>query len=219
MLKYCHKSFRQCCRQQERAVDLPKQCFGPSVMCRHCGSLWKKVKHRNRLIPSKNTKTTQKAISFMQNDKSSKYRSSLARKCQQGKLNKMTIKCSVCLKNSVIPCNKPIKKPRKSKSLNHLTPDMENQRSDKKKKRRSRDKTAGLNISLSGSFLASTPDKVSTPIHKEKKGNEKVITPLGKVMTPLGKVKKMNKERLSNILKDESAKKRNSLTNFLKELY
>lgn len=199
-----YKYFRKCCREQEKFVELPKNCFGPSIMCRHCGSFWNKVKHRNRLIPSKVIK---KKFNFEQNDKQlSKFRSSLARKCLRGKINKMIIKCFVCSKYSQIPRNKP----NSNKSLNQIN-NKEIQQSNKKKKRRSKDKTAGLNISLSNSFV-STPNKISTPIQKERKE-------IKKVLTPLVKVKNINKERLSNILNNDSGKKRNSLSNFLKELY
>ncbi|XP_043482702.1 uncharacterized protein LOC122511494 [Leptopilina heterotoma] len=196
-----------CCRQQERFFDLPNNCFGPSVMCSHCGSFWSKVKHKNRLLPSKLPK---KNLKLDANDNSSsKFRSSLARKCQRGKMNKLQIKCSVCSKYTTIPRNKPIKIKSPSKVDLNTTEILQ---SGKKKKKRTKDKTAGLNISLSDSFNSASPNKISTPLQKERKETVRTIT-------PLGKVKKINKDRLSNILSSDSAKKRNSLTNFLKELY
>lgn len=175
-------------------------------MCSHCGSFWSKVKHKNRLLPSKLPKKNLKLDS--NDNSSSKFRTSLARKCQRGKMNKLQIKCSVCSKSTTIPRNKPIKIKSPSKiDLNNT----ELLQSGKKRKKRTKDKTAGLNISDSFQSAA-TPNKISTPQQRERKESVKTIT-------PLGKVKKINKDRLSSILSGDSAKKRNSLTNFLKELY
>ena len=189
-------------------------------MCSQCGSLWSKVEHRNRLAPGKAcSNSIKKAMRTVENNnRLPKHRISLIRKCTRKKMNKIIIKCSECLKNTEMICIKP--KRQKSKTKKNLN-DFEPPKFDKKKKRRSKDKTAGLNTSLSNSaYIASLSGTENLGVcHQSSPVLRKSKTETGKQMTPLEKLKKINKNKLNNILKDDSEKKGNSLNNFLKELY
>ncbi|XP_033231138.1 uncharacterized protein LOC117182185 [Belonocnema kinseyi] len=209
----------QCCRKQGNNVELPKQCFGPSNICSYCGSLWTKVERRNRLAPGKACSNSVKKIirAAEKNARLSRYRLTLMRKCLRSEMNKMVIKCFACLKNTQITCKKPQRqKPKRQEALN----DSEVLKSDKKRKRRIKDRTAGLNISLSDSYVAPSSETGSPRILNKSsplpcKGKKET----GKQLTPLQKLKTMNKDKLNSILKGDAVKKRNSLNNFLKELY
>ena len=187
-------------------------------MCSHCGSLWTNVDHRNRLTPGKTcSNSIRKIIRASENNgRISKCRLTLMRKYLRNEMNRMVIKCFVCLKNTEIICNKP--KRQKQKTQDALN-DSQVLRSGKKKKRRTKDRTAGLNISLSSSFVAS-PSNIGSPgINKSSPLPCKGIKEMGKQLTPLQKLKTINKDKLNSILNDNPSKKRNSLNNFLKELY
>lgn len=184
-------------------------------MCSHCGTFWSKNPPQVRVIPGKHpSKSVNKIIkSSSRGNKISKFCATLMKKSLKNKMNKIIMKCSVCSKNTQISCQKP----EKLKVVKDEPMDVSFQ---KKKKKRRKDKTAGLNIS----FL-STPkveDKkqkdtsiVATPSTvKIKKSKNLESTPSNQ------KSKKLNPSKLASVLNnDKNKKSRNSLSNFLKELY
>lgn len=136
-----------------------------------------------------------------------KVRTSLVQKCLKNKMNKLVLKCSVCLKNTKIPFDKP-------QRVKVQKPNAESiQSSQKRKKRRTKDKTAGLKISgisnLSTESIVEGSNESST---KRLKSNTNFIT-------PTQKIKKLNISRLSDIVnKGATPSKRKSLQSFLTEL-
>ena len=186
-------------------------------MCSHCGSMWSKNEPQIRIVSGKPcSKSVKKIIkSCSENNRLSRFHSTLMKKSLKNKMNKIVYKCSVCSKNTEINCAKPsrLKLPKGNPNKNDsLT-------KQKKKKKKVRDKTAGLNIS-----------HINSPNMREKKemiplhSTPTIITvkkkPMKKELTPLQKVRKMNLNKLNNILNEGKVQKsRNSLSNFLKELY
>lgn len=207
---------RQLCKQRSSVLDLPKQHFGPSVMCSYCGTLWSKSQPQTRIVPGKSTsKSVEKMIkSCSENNKISRFKATLIKKSLKNKMNRTIIKCSVCSKNTEISCPKP----KRLKTLKETTKGSDITISQKKRKRRVKDKTAGLNISgikVSDSKKEKEIKSIqSTPIMiKVKKPNKKEAT-------PIQKVRKLNLNKLNNALNDMKGQKpKNSLNNFLKELY
>lgn len=177
------------------------------------------MEHRNRVVPGKACSNSIKKIirAAENNARLPRYRLTLMRKCLRNEMNKMVIKCLACLKNTQITCKKPRRqKPKKQEALN----DSEVLKSGNKRKRRTKDRTAGLNIFLSDSYDALSSETGSPRILNKSsplpcKGKKE----MGKQLTPLQKLKIMNKDKLNSILKDDAVKKRNSLNIFLKELY
>ncbi|NP_001136349.1 uncharacterized protein LOC100233149 [Nasonia vitripennis] len=206
--------FVQRCREFSKTLELPNQNFGPSVMCSHCGSLWSKNESQIRILPGKNPSKSVKEIikSCSEDNKISRFRATLMKKSLRNKMNKVVIKCSVCSKNTQISCTKPVRpKPKKEDNK-----EVANVR--KKKKKKGKDKTAGLKIST-----------MKTPDVTEKKQVEPVVStpisinvkkPKGKQVTSVQKVRKINLNKLNNVLNDSKVQKsRSSFNNFLKELY
>lgn len=202
----------RCCKKISKGT-LPRQCFGNTKMCPHCGSLWNTVDYKVRLLPGKLvSKSVAKAIrSSNKNDKKvPKVRASLIRKCQQNQLNKLIIKCSVCSRNTVIPLTKP----KRLKVTN-----LESNKSistQKRRKKKTKDKTAGLNVSGIVNLCKEKDEK------KEKTGN-KIRNKFGgnttNFITATPKLKKLNIARLKDIVtQGTSAPKTKSLHKFLKEL-
>lgn len=202
-------------------MKLPKQRFGPSVMCTHCGSLWNTMDYQARIIPGrKMSKSIRKIVKCMDKGDQDipKAQVSLARKSIKNEMNKLAIKCSVCSKRTVLPFKKKNRlKPANIKSDDsHVETPQSNR---KKKKKKHKDKTAGLNISgcISESPLNKktgnkTPIKpvITTP----KTFNNKTLSSSSK------KAKKLNIARLKNIINDSTTTptKGKSLHNFLAEL-
>ncbi|XP_050445720.1 uncharacterized protein LOC126848685 [Cataglyphis hispanica] len=216
--------YMQKCKNLSNIVELPKQNFGPSVMCSHCGSLWSTVDHQVRIVRGrKMSKSMKKIVRHMNensNQKIPKVCVSLAQKSIKNEMNKLVIKCSICSKNTILPFKKTNRlKPIELDNTQIQTP----QSNRKKKKKKSKDKTAGLNISG------------CTPVSRlNKKDNSKTHTksPLTtpqiisnnsnkKLPTSTKKSKTLNIERLKNIMEKSTATpiKRKSLHNFLAELY
>ncbi|XP_047352547.1 uncharacterized protein LOC124950188 isoform X2 [Vespa velutina] len=154
------------CRNAANEVELPKKCFGPLIMCSHCGSLWATINHQVRILPGRK------------------------------------------ISHSVeIQMNKPKRKVEtfdntleKSKIL------------QKKKKKKGKDKTVGLNISgnlvpeLQSNESKKIPLKSNTSQFKTKN-----------LKTP--KIKKLNINKMKDIVNQGmTPPNRKSLTNFLKEL-
>ncbi|XP_011145260.1 uncharacterized protein LOC105186623 [Harpegnathos saltator] len=212
--------YMQKCKNFKDEVELPKQKFGPSVMCIHCGSLWNTMNYQARIIPGrKMSKSVKKIVKNMnEGDKDiPKVRASLAQKSIKNEMNKLVIKCAVCSKQTKLPFKKKDRlKPIKAKlEDSHTVP--QNRR--KKKKKKYRDKTAGLNISgcISESPLNKKIDgKTLTKsiVNTSKMKNQKTLNSSTK------KAKKLNIARLRNIVNDSTTTpKSKSLHSFLAELY
>ncbi|EZA51314.1 hypothetical protein DMN91_010785 [Ooceraea biroi] len=206
------------CRNLSRVVELPKQNFGPSVMCPHCGSLWSTVDHQVRIAHGrKMSKSVKKIVRRMnENDgETPKVCASLAKKSIKNEKNKLVIKCSFCSKKTELPFEKKtrLKPPR----LNDSEANTVQSSSKKKKKKKSKDKFAGLKIPISTpepQLNKKDDDKTSTKIP--------VIAPkVNKTLpTITNKSKKLNIQRLKQIVEHSTTtpKKRSSLHSFLAEL-
>lgn len=149
-----------------------------------------------------------------------KVRVSLAQKSIKNEMNKLAIKCLVCSKQTKLPLKKKNRlKPTEIKSPQNNSRIEAPQSNRKKKKKKFRDKTAGLNISgcISESPLnkkndSKTPTKpiATTP----KMSNKKMLASSTK------KAKKLNIARLKNIVNESmtTPTKSKSLHSFLAEL-
>lgn len=173
------------------------------------------------------SKSVRKIVRHMNefpNQKIPKVRATLVKKAIENEMNKLIIKCSVCFKNTMLSFKKesrlnPILEASKSQieivQTNH-----------KKKKKRSKDKTAGLKLS---GGIAESP--------LIKKDNNKTFSHLAIVTSKINnnkilptsntKIRKFNIERLRTIIESSekhrnqlatNSKKRNSLHDFLIEL-
>ncbi|XP_011501042.1 PREDICTED: uncharacterized protein LOC105364728 [Ceratosolen solmsi marchali] len=208
--------FVLCCKELLSNLQLPKQHFGPSVMCSECGSLWFKNKSHIRIIPGKSPSKSVKHIikSYSKNNEISKFQTTLMKKSIKNKMNKILIKCLVCSQNTEICCNKlngPKFCKQEEKKINVLF-------SQYKKKRKENDKTAGLN--LPNTKLSNKNKNIeivsihSTPIALN------VNTSKGKELSSIEKVRKINLTQLKSLLSVRKVKKsKNNLSNFLQELY
>lgn len=185
-------------------------------MCSHCGSLWSKNKSQVRIISGKNFSKSVQQInkSCSEDSKVSRFRATLLKKCLKNKMNKVVIKCSICSKNTEVNCSKP--KKLKLRKKDNVQADV---LVTKKKKKKVKDKTAGLNVSCSVKSPDASVVKETTPTHstplviKVKKSKAKEVT-------PFQKVRKMNLAKLNSVLDDSKVQRsRSSLSNFLKELY
>ncbi|XP_014477652.1 PREDICTED: uncharacterized protein LOC106746039 isoform X2 [Dinoponera quadriceps] len=213
--------YMQKCKSFQAEVELPKQKFGPSVMCMHCGSLWNTMNDQIRLIPGRKMSKSVKRIVKRVNEGDQdipKVRVSLAQKSIKNEMNKLAIKCSVCSKQTVLPFKKKKLKLSKVKLNNSNIETPQNSR--KKKKRKRRDKTAGLNISGCRS---------ESPLNKRNDGKTltKLVATTPKInnkkslSSSTKKTKKLNIARLRNIVNDGTTTpvKSKSLHSFLSQLY
>ncbi|XP_006616073.1 uncharacterized protein LOC102678400 [Apis dorsata] len=198
------------CKKFSHAIHLSSQNFGPSVMCIYCGSLWNTMNYTIRISRGKPlSKSIKKIIHSMNNSEKriSKVQRTLAKKCLKNKMNKLILKCSVCLKNTEISLNKPQKEKVQKITLENI------QSSKKKKKKRIKDKTAGLNISGISSLDAKDVTKELKEKNKEKMESIKNLT------TPNQKLKKLNIKKLKDVMNEHAtSRKRRSLHSFLTEL-
>ncbi|XP_011868553.1 PREDICTED: uncharacterized protein LOC105562369 [Vollenhovia emeryi] len=209
--------YMQKCKRLSHSVELPQQNFGPLVTCSHCGSLWSTVDHQVRMLSSRRmSKSVKRIVRHMSENpdqKIPKVRATLARKSIKNEMSRLVIKCSVCSKNTELPFKKKSRlKPVKVDNSQAATP----QGNRKRKKKKSRDKTAGLNIS------------VCTPVSQLNKKNSKAPT-LSPVITPKTiprnkklstfhkEPRKLDIERLKRIMETKSTTptKTNSLHSFL----
>lgn len=202
-------TFRERCRNAANEVELPKKCFGPTVMCSHCGSLWATINHQVRILPGRKiSNSVGKMIKTnTEGYKVSKVRAKLIKKCKQKEMNKLSIKCSVCLRRTEIQMNKPKRKIE--------IPDSTLERPkvlQKKKKKKGKDKTVGLNIS--GKVV---PELQSNEIKKVPSKSNTIRPNTKNLNTP--KIKKLNISKMKDIVNQSMQQpNRRSLTNFLKEL-
>ncbi|XP_046817211.1 uncharacterized protein LOC124423490 [Vespa crabro] len=197
------------CRNAANEVELPKKCFGPSIMCSHCGSLWATINHQVRILPGRKISHSIGKMIKTNTDgyKVSKVRAKLIKKCKKKEMNKLSIKCSVCLHRTKIQMNKPKRKVETSDNTLEKSKILQ-----KKKKKKGKDKTVGLNISgnivpeLQSNESKKIPLKSNTSRFKTKNLN-----------TP--KIKKLNINKMKDIVNQGmTPPNRKSLTNFLKEL-
>ncbi|XP_033320971.2 uncharacterized protein LOC117217460 [Megalopta genalis] len=197
----------QRCRTFNQKVKMPLKNFGPSVMCPYCGSLWNTIDHRIRISKGKPlSRSIRKIIHSMDNYKKpvSKFHKSLVQKCLKSKMNCLIIKCSVCLKSTRIPFDKPPRK--KLPKFNNESV----QASQKRKKKRIKDKTAGLNIPGNLSMETGT-------IKLQETATKKVGSTTN-FITPTQKLKKLNINRLKDIVNHGATPhKGKSLHSFLTE--
>lgn len=200
-------NLRERCRQMGDTVQLPSQNFGPSAMCRYCGSLWNTVDHRVRILPGKPlSKSIRKVVNSMNSDKKiPKIRKSLAQKCLKNKGNKLVLKCSVCSKSTKIYLHKPSRMKVQKARIENI---------QKRRKKRTKDKTAGLNLPV-------TPNsKAEDTLGKLKETNVKKVGNTSSFIIPTQKLKKLNINRLKDIVNQGSTpKKKKTLHNFLTELF
>lgn len=183
-------------------------------MCSHCGSFWSQNQPQVRIISGKHpSKSVRKIIkSSLEGNKISKFCATLMKKSLKSEMNKISIKCSVCFKTTLISCPKTERlKPAKEKLADISL--------QKKKKKKKKDKTAGLNLSLlktpkTEERIQLDSPSVTTPLTvKIKKSKNQEVT-------PSIKIRKLNTNKLNNVISNSNKKKsRNSLSSFLKELY
>lgn len=184
-------------------------------MCSHCGSFWTKNQPQVRIISGKHpSKLVQKIIKSSSNgNKITKFCETLMKKSLKNKMNKLVMKCSVCSNYTKISCQKP-------ERLQLIKAEEVSDNSmQRKKKKKKKDKTAGLNLSnLSTPKVEERksiyPPSATTPINLKNKKSKNQET------TPNPKTRKLNPNKLNNVFnKSINNKSRNSLSNFLKDLY
>ncbi|XP_076752450.1 uncharacterized protein LOC143424334 [Xylocopa sonorina] len=191
----------------KRLNEVPCQNFGPMMMCSYCGSLWNTIDHTVRISRGKPlSKSVKKIIHCMKNKDIPKVRRSLAKKCLKNKMNKLVLKCSVCLNSTKIPFDKPQREKVQKTRIDST------QSSQKKKKKRIKDRTAGLNIS-------GNSDLNMEDVREGMKVKAKKVTNTTNFITPTQKLKKLNINRLKDIINQGvTPSKRNSLHSFLAEI-
>ncbi|XP_066586071.1 uncharacterized protein [Prorops nasuta] len=214
-------SYINLCRLLSKNIELPNQCFGPSVMCSHCGLLWSTEPNIYRLLPGrKPSKSIKKKLNSINHEgrNLSKFQRSLINKCQKKGMNKLVIKCSMCLLKTEVYFNKPERLKRKSnadveeKSL--ITP-------SRKKRKKFKDKTAGLNISASSSPMIDKEKALKSCFTPNMEEISKIKTiPKANLSSSTPKSKMLNVERFKGILERNSTPKRKKtrLESFLSDL-
>ncbi|KAL0104293.1 hypothetical protein PUN28_017193 [Cardiocondyla obscurior] len=220
MVKDLQIFYMQKCKKFSHSVELPQKNFGSSVTCSYCGSLWSTVDHKVRILSGKRmSRSVRKIVKHMNENpdqRNPKVRATLAHKSIQNEMSKLVIKCSVCSKNTKVPFKKTSHlKPVKLNNSQIETP----QSNRKKKKKKCKDKTAGLNITA------------CTSVQANKKNNYKISTPSPAIISKTiqskkssaspKKSKKFNIERLKRIMENNvtTPTKKNNLHNFLTEIY
>lgn len=180
-------------------------------MCVHCNSLWTTVDHRIRILRGKPiSKSVQKIVESMQDKEKRlpRVRRTLGRKAMKRRTNRMAIRCSVCSKITKMS----LAKPRRENVKNIIGAEENN--TEKRKKKRSKDRTAGLNI----------PPEIRLESNRklQEEKNISPVAPCTKLVTEpqkLKKLKKLNISRLKDIVaKGVTPPKSRSLHNFLMEL-
>ena len=198
--------YREKCKRFSHGIELSSQNFGPSVMCQFCGSLWNTMNYSIRILRGKPlSKSIKKIIHSMNNGEKRipKVQRSLAEKCIKNKMNRLVLKCSVCLKSTKILFDKPQREKVQKNEIKNI------ESKAKRKKKRTKDRTAGLNISgISNSNV----------IEGLKQTNIRKVESTTNA-TPTQKIKKLNINRLKDMVnKKATSRKRTSLHGFLTEL-
>lgn len=197
------------CRNVAKGIELPKKCFGPSMMCSHCGSLWTNINHQVRVLPGRKiSHSVDKMIKTnTEGYKVSKVRAKLIKKCKKKEMNKLSIKCSVCLHRTEIQMNKPKKKIETSDNTLEKSKILQ-----KKKRKKGKDKMVGLNISgnLVPKLQSNENKKILSTSNTSQSKTKNLNT---------SKIKKLNISKMKDIVNQSMTPlNRKSLTNFLKEL-
>lgn len=166
--------------------------------------------HSIRISPGKPLSKSIRKIICSMNDsgkRTPKVRTSLAQKCLKNRMNKLVLKCSVCRNSTKIPFTKPPREKIQKLGSKIICS------SQKRKKKRTKDKTAGLNIS--GILNLSTDNIVEAP----KESGARRVGSTANITTPVPKLKKLNINRLKDIVNEGATPRiRKSLHNFLTEL-
>lgn len=198
------------CKKLSKGAILPPKNFSPSMMCRYCGSLWNTVKHSIRLEEGKPLSRSVKKIVHTMNNSSERIpiaRRSLAKKCLKNKRNKLVLKCSVCLQSTKIPFDKP-----QRIKVQKLSSESTKSEIKKRKKKRTKDRNAGLNIS---GILNLSTENVKEEL---KEISTKKVGGTSNFITPTPKIKKLNINKLKDIVNHGATPpKRKSLHSFLSE--
>ncbi|CAK9832423.1 hypothetical protein ANTRET_LOCUS9249 [Anthophora retusa] len=198
------------CRELGQGMQFPSQNFGPSMMCPYCGSLWESMDYTIRISRGKEPSKSIKKIVHSMNNRNKrvpKVRKKLVEKCLRNKMNKLVLKCSVCLKHTKIPFNKP-----KREKIQKISSESVQSCQRRKKKKRTKDRTAGLNIS--GTINSNTENTTGL-----KEINTQQIRSTTNFIKSPQKLKKLNINRLKDIVnKGVTPPKRKSLHSFLTEL-
>lgn len=177
--------------------------------------------HQVRILSSKRmSKSVKKIVRHMNENpdqKIPKVRATLAEKSIKNEMNRLVIKCSVCSKNTKLPFEKKSRlKPIKLNNSRIETPQ------SKRKKKKSKDKTAGLNISGCMPVPQLKEDNSKTPTILPVIMPKVISQPSNKKLSITPKrPKKLNIERLKRIIENKTATptKKNNLHSFLAELY
>lgn len=186
-------------------------------MCCNCGSLWNTIEYKVRIEKGKSLSTSMKKLLRIENKKTlSLYQRKLIRKCIKNQSNKLIITCSCCQNNTVIILSKP----QRLKKIEQQCSDETTGITPRRKKKRNRDKNAGLLINTPVTpTLNSTEKNINhnnnTPTSRSKKEKlKKINTPI------LGcKSKKINLSKLKGIVDTTvTPSKKSSLHSFLTEL-
>lgn len=187
-------------------------------MCSYCGSLWNTVDYKVRLIRGKPIPNSVKKLIKNSNNnlQLSMYQSRLVRKCMKNRLNKLLIICSNCKKKNKVTLNKPDRlKIVRSENMTDKTP--------KKKKKRIRDKTAGLLINTPNvkddQRVGIKKNDIDTPKLLNSKEKYKRSNNINNANASGSKPKKINISKLKGIINTSiTPSRRSSLHNFLTEL-
>lgn len=197
------------CKKLSKGVMLPPKNFSPFVMCRYCGSLWNTVEHSIRLVEGKPLSKSIKKIVRATNNKGKTIpvvRRNLIKKCLKNKRNKLVLKCSVCLESTKIYFDKPQRI--KVEKLSSESTKIERTR----KKKRTKDRTAGLNISGISNLGTENVEEELREINTRNVGGTTNF------ITPTPKLKKLNINKLKDIVNQGvTPPKRKSLHSFLME--
>ncbi|XP_063985511.1 uncharacterized protein LOC135166813 [Diachasmimorpha longicaudata] len=216
----------QCCRDLSDNVELPKNIFGPGAMCAHCGTLWRPVNATVRISKSRNhSRGVRKLIRRGANVDSSlsNFKGKLLDKCIKKRNNELVITCTVCHEKTRINLAKPkrekLKIERSGEEGHHL------EQVKKKKKKRNRDKTAGLiintptNSATNKSFATKCNEKSATHTPQTSQVNKLNRRSQPQGITPVQQPKRFNISKLKGMINTTMTPgKKTSLHSFLTEL-
>ncbi|XP_046383297.1 uncharacterized protein LOC124153932 [Ischnura elegans] len=223
----CH--LMSVCRTLDRVGDaqIPTKITQKSSMCQHCSNIWKHGFFSVKVLPEKKRpKSIERIVSRYANNPSSlrKFELGLAMKYARRK-NILVITCGICKKETKLDTFKPEKSVLKkiNNSLEEVPTDIR-----KKKKRQSKDPTAGLiippNFHLKEKFSGKHKKGAGSPSVDRLRNESPPITPMSsrsvvETSTPFRKefmISRMNQKRksespsLKNISMPRSTKKTDS---------
>ncbi|XP_034944212.1 uncharacterized protein [Chelonus insularis] len=209
----------RCCKELSDEVDLPKQIFGLSTMCNYCGSLWSTVDSKVRISKGRGLSNSIQKLVRLSSKKSSnltKYQQKLMQNCLKKQSNKLIITCGYCNKTNEVTLNKPKRLKNKKIEEPRITP--------RKKKKRKKDKNAGLIITNTPNNLNDSQNNENKngcnsdnkhKLLKMKNGKRKKVD----TSTPNNKSKKINISKLKGIINTTiTPSKKVNLHSFLEQL-